>query len=37
MGEIFNIAKKLGHDLLEDIMDIMLNIDPMDLYLKPSM
>jgi len=35
--EIFDTAAKLGHVLPEDIMDTMLNMDPMDLYLKPSM
>jgi 2-dehydropantoate 2-reductase len=37
MKEIFDTAAKLGHKLPEDIMDTMLNADPMDLYLKPSM
>jgi len=37
MQEIFDTAKALGHVLPEDIMDTMLNMDPMDLYLKPSM
>jgi ketopantoate reductase len=37
MREIFATATKLGHVLPEDIMDTMLNMDPMDLYLKPSM
>jgi len=35
--EIFNTAAKLGYVLPDDIMDTMLNMDPMDLYLKPSM
>jgi len=35
--EIFDTAKALGHLLPEDIMDVMLNMDPIDLYLKPSM
>lgn len=37
MREIFETAKRLGHDLPEDIADTMINLDPMDLYLKPSM
>lgn len=37
MLEIIATAKKLGHELPEDIMETMLNADPMDLYLKPSM
>ena len=37
MKEIFDTAAKLGHYLPDDIMDTMLNMDPMDLYLKPSM
>lgn len=37
MREIFATAKKLGHDLPEDICETLLNMDPMDLYLKPSM
>lgn len=37
MKEIFDTAAKLGHNLPVDIMDTMLNCDPMDLYLKPSM
>jgi len=35
--EIFDTAAKLGHVLPDDIMETMLNMDPMDLYLKPSM
>lgn len=37
MREIFDTAAKLGHKLPDDIMDTMLNCDPIDLYLKPSM
>lgn len=37
MREIFDTAAKMGHKLPEDIMETMLNCDPMDLYLKPSM
>lgn len=37
MQEVFDIAKGLGHHLPEDIIDTMINVDPMDLYLKPSM
>jgi ketopantoate reductase len=37
MQEIFDTAKALGHVLPDNIMDAMLNLDPMDLYLKPSM
>lgn len=35
--EIWDTAAKLGHRLPDDIMETMLNMDPMDLYLKPSM
>jgi 2-dehydropantoate 2-reductase len=37
MREIFETAKQLGHHLPENIIDTMINLDPMDLYLKPSM
>lgn len=37
MKEVFATAKKLGHDLPDDIMDKMIHLDPLDLYLKPSM
>ncbi|KAH6871034.1 6-phosphogluconate dehydrogenase [Thelonectria olida] len=37
MKEVFETASKLGHQLPEDIIDTMINLDPMDLYLKPSM
>ena len=37
MKEIYDTAKALGHVLPESIMDDMVNLDPMDLYLKPSM
>lgn len=37
MKEIYETASRLGHKLPEDIVDTMINFDPMDLYLKPSM
>ena len=37
MREIFVTAKQLGHELPEDIIETMINLDPIDLYLKPSM
>ncbi|KAI9743080.1 MAG: hypothetical protein M1818_003375 [Claussenomyces sp. TS43310] len=37
MREIVATAAALGHELPEDIMDFMINLDPMDLYLRPSM
>ncbi|TVY87119.1 Uncharacterized protein LAWI1_G006326 [Lachnellula willkommii] len=37
MKEVFETAKLPGHELDEGIMDTMINCDPMDLYLKPSM
>ncbi|MAD81630.1 MAG: hypothetical protein CL912_01590 [Deltaproteobacteria bacterium] len=37
MREIVATARKLGHDLPDEIMDTMIHCDPMDLYLKPSM
>lgn len=37
MKEIITVAKALGHELPEGIDDEMINLDPMDLYLKPSM
>ncbi len=37
MKEVFATAKALGHNLPDDIMDKMINLDPLDLYLKPSM
>lgn len=37
MKEIILTAKALGHVLPEGIDDAMINLDPMDLYLKPSM
>ena len=37
MKEILATARKLGHDLPEEVMDQMIHCDPMDLYLKPSM
>lgn len=37
MQEVFDTAKRLGHALPADIIDTMINLDPMDLYLKPSM
>ncbi|KAL4949311.1 2-dehydropantoate 2-reductase [Aspergillus filifer] len=37
MEEVVATAKALGHDLPEDIVDRMISLDPIDLYLKPSM
>lgn len=37
MKEVYETASRLGHRLPEDIIDTMINLDPMDLYLKPSM
>ncbi|RSL92503.1 hypothetical protein CEP52_013776 [Fusarium oligoseptatum] len=37
MKEVFEVASKCGHQLPEDIIDTMINLDPMDLYLEPSM
>ncbi|RSL89710.1 hypothetical protein CEP52_014821 [Fusarium oligoseptatum] len=37
MKEVVDIAAKLGYQLPEDIIDFMVNTDPMDLYLRPSM
>ena len=37
MKEVFATAVALGHQLPEDIIETMINLDPMDLYLKPSM
>lgn len=37
MAEIMATARALGHVLPDDIADVMINLDPMDLYLKPSM
>lgn len=37
MMEIVATAKTLGHALPEDYIDTVINFDPMDLYLKPSM
>ncbi|KAL4876231.1 2-dehydropantoate 2-reductase [Aspergillus karnatakaensis] len=37
MGEVVAVAKALGHDLPGDIVESMLELDPLDLYLKPSM
>ncbi|EXJ84009.1 hypothetical protein A1O3_04676 [Capronia epimyces CBS 606.96] len=37
MKEIIDTAAKLGHILPADISDTMIHLDPMDLYLKPSM
>ncbi|KAK4493585.1 hypothetical protein PRZ48_015252 [Zasmidium cellare] len=37
MQEVFETAKRLGYDLPDNIIDTMINLDPMDLYLKPSM
>ena len=37
MEEIRAAAKAMGHDLPEDIADTMINIDPLTMYLPPSM
>ena len=37
MEEIRAAAKATGHDLPEDIADTMINIDPLTMYLPPSM
>ncbi len=37
MEEIRAAAKAMGHDLPEDIADSMINIDPLTMYLPPSM
>jgi ketopantoate reductase len=37
MREVVEIAGKLGYVLPTDIGEVMINADPMDLYLKPSM
>jgi ketopantoate reductase len=37
MLEIVATAKTVGHELPAGIIDTMINMDPMDLYLKPSM
>ncbi|KAL3418900.1 hypothetical protein PVAG01_09121 [Phlyctema vagabunda] len=37
MDEIIEVAKAKGINLPEGIADKMINLDPMDLYLKPSM
>ncbi|KAL6353764.1 hypothetical protein LRP88_12756 [Fusarium phalaenopsidis] len=37
MKEVFEVASKCGYQLPEDIIDTMINLDPMDLYLEPSM
>jgi len=37
MKEAFETARKLGHQLPENIMDMMIHADPLDMYLKPSM
>ncbi|KAH8819485.1 2-dehydropantoate 2-reductase family protein [Xylogone sp. PMI_703] len=37
MREIVATAAKLGYVLPEDIVETMINMDPIDLYLKPSM
>jgi len=37
MEEIVAIAKALGHILPDDVIQSMIDMDPMDLYLKPSM
>src|SRR5438045_5852967 len=35
--EIVAIANAMGHVLAQDVVDVMINLDPMELYLKPSM
>ncbi|KAE8154062.1 6-phosphogluconate dehydrogenase [Aspergillus avenaceus] len=37
MKEVFAAAKALGHHLPDDTIDRMIDLDPIDLYLKPSM
>ena len=37
MEEIRAAAKALGHELPEDIADTMINLDPITMYLPPSM
>jgi ketopantoate reductase len=37
MKEVFETARKLGHQLPENIMDTMIHADPLDMYLKYSM
>ncbi|KAL4940157.1 hypothetical protein BDV06DRAFT_213691 [Aspergillus oleicola] len=37
MEEVVATATALGHNLPDDIVDRMINLDPIDLYLKPSM
>lgn len=37
MKEIYATAEALGHHLPDDIIQTMIDLDPMDLYLKPSM
>jgi ketopantoate reductase len=37
MKEIVAAARKLGVDLGDEVVDHMINIDPLDLYLAPSM
>lgn len=37
MREILATAEALGHKLPEDVVDFMINFDPIDLYLRPSM
>ncbi|KAL5333626.1 6-phosphogluconate dehydrogenase [Aspergillus crustosus] len=37
MKEVVTTAEALGHKLPEDIIDAMIDLDPIDLYLTPSM
>ena len=37
MWEVWNIAKAAGHELPEDVVETMINVDPTDTYFKPSM
>jgi len=37
MQEIVQAARKLGVQLGDDVIDFMINVDPLDLYLAPSM
>ena len=37
MEEIVQVATAMGHILPEDIIEKMIHLDPIDLYLKPSM
>lgn len=37
MAEIVAAAKAAGHELAPDVADVMINIDPLTMYLPPSM